>query len=60
MKSKRKAKHHHFWLETAGGNHASILGDPQMSAETKRALGEMVDAVVKAANDGKLISLKKL
>jgi len=48
------SRHRKFWMETAAGNDAHILGDPRMPAATKRALGEMIDAAVKAATAGKL------
>jgi len=41
-------------METPDGNDAHILGDPRMPAVTKLALGEMIDAAVKAANAGKI------
>lgn len=48
------SRHRKFWMETPAGNDAHILGDPRMPAATKLALGEMIDAAVKAANAGKL------
>lgn len=53
--SQRVARRHRkFWMVTPAGNDVHILGDPRMPAATKRALGEMMDAAVKAYNDGKL------
>jgi hypothetical protein len=43
-----------FYMQTPDGNDAHILGDPEMPEATKRALGEMIDAAVKAANSGTL------
>ncbi len=46
--------HRRFWIETPSGNDAHILGDPKMTSATKRALGEMIDAAIAAANSGLL------
>lgn len=54
---KRKAMHIHFRVKTPGGNEAIILGNPQMPAKTKLALGKMIDAAAKAKREGKLKTL---
>lgn len=41
-------KRRHFQITTAAGHRAMIKGDPQMSPQTRRALGELIDAAVRA------------
>ncbi len=41
-------------IVTEKGNRAIIKGDPNMPEATRKALAEMIDAVVKAANAGEL------
>lgn len=53
-------QHCGFWLETPEGHDAHILGDRKMPARTRKALGAMIDAAVKAAESGKLEVLPNL
>jgi len=38
----------HFQITTANGHRAIINGDPNMKPATRRALGELIDAAVRA------------
>lgn len=46
--------HVHIEMITPHGNVARIIGDPNMPEATQKALAEMIDAAVKAANNGQL------
>jgi hypothetical protein len=59
MQDKGKQPHHpdsHVFIETVTpqGNPLCILGDPEMSVETRQALGIMADLVYQMALKGQL------
>lgn len=43
--------HEDVWIEV-DGHQQRVLGDPNMSEETKQSLAEMIKAVTKALNEG--------
>ncbi len=45
--------HKDVWIEV-DGHQQRVLGDPNMSEETKEALAKMIKAATKAVNEGKL------
>lgn len=54
VRKRTAAPHVHFEIKTKHGNTAMIKGNPNMPRKTREALAEMIDAVVKSANAGKL------
>ncbi|HEU4340026.1 MAG TPA: hypothetical protein VFU31_00500 [Candidatus Binatia bacterium] len=54
QRRKRKSSFAAFEIKTEQGNSAMIKGDPNMPEATRKALAEMIDAAVEAANAGEL------
>lgn len=47
-------EHTGFYLQSASGNVGHVLGDPNMSDETKDALRQLIDAAYKAVDRGEI------